>query len=528
MESFHSLGAEGDSLKRSLLMLVLGSVTSQAAWGAESFAEQRFFLGDLHAHTGASVDGGSSDLAGTCEGGPESCAAVADIHDTARANGLDFWAVTDHVNGTPKATASIWRGVIETVLAGADPKGEYVTIPGGEVWFTIDGRARGHKTLLLLGDDDEVMDVQLGDLDIGGRSGVVDDCAAIWDYTEELEATFGNVLLIPHHPGLRNGMNTDWDCHADERAQWYAPSVEIYSNHGNSEHHETDYDPLWMGADDESTVDAALAPDGHALKLSFIGGTDSHDSRPGSVCTIDTQHSQHPYGGGLTVVALEDGALFDRAAIFDAIQEGRTYATSGPLVPVDVSWSQSGVELGGLGSRLHLDPNELLSLRLTLPDEWQPYVLSVDLVTPEDELGIDAVVTWDDDEEAWVAEVEPVSFGSWVYPRVTLDADSWEGREDCDDGGENEEEVLWLSPNYLSLVTPGEHEESSPLYETTAGPVGEDGAEDARGVVSTRVEEDDGLRVLPVAAGCSSAGLLGSAPLPLAVLWTRRRRRECA
>jgi len=63
-----------------------------AAQGAEFFEGYGFYLGEPHAHTGYSVDGGSSDLRDNCK----YCGAFADFMPIARENGLDFVVISDH------------------------------------------------------------------------------------------------------------------------------------------------------------------------------------------------------------------------------------------------------------------------------------------------------------------------------------------------------------------------------------------------------------------------------------------------
>ena len=80
------------------------------AFGVEEFEGHTFVFGDIHAHTGASGDGGSADL-GDCvrasDETPADCGSVADLGETALANGLDFLATVDHVTSAAATTTSV-------------------------------------------------------------------------------------------------------------------------------------------------------------------------------------------------------------------------------------------------------------------------------------------------------------------------------------------------------------------------------------------------------------------------------------
>ena len=81
-------------------------------------------------------------------------------------------------------------------------------------------------------------------------------------------------------------------------------------------------------------------------------------------CALDTEHSHHPYGAGLTAVVLPQGVPLTRTAIYEALIERRTYATSGPLLPVSVRYSTVGAQVGTLGSDLQFPSYQPLDVRL--------------------------------------------------------------------------------------------------------------------------------------------------------------------
>jgi hypothetical protein len=98
------------------------------------------------------------------------------------------------------------------------------------------------------------------------------------------------------------------------------PVVEIFSEHGNSEHDRGPFDFFThsMGGRQTShTVRHALA---RGLRFGFTASSDSHNGFPGA------------YGEGLVAVLSE---RLDRAAILDAIRARRTYALTGDRIEVD-------------------------------------------------------------------------------------------------------------------------------------------------------------------------------------------------
>jgi hypothetical protein len=126
-----------------------------------------------------------------------------------------------------------------------------------------------------------------------------------------------NALMIPHHLAYPDGARgVNWDVF-EERC---TPVVEIFSEHGNSEHDRGPFDFFThsMGGRQTShTVRHALA---RGLRFGFTASSDSHNGFPGA------------YGEGLVAVLSE---RLDRSAILDAIRARRTYALTGDRIEVD-------------------------------------------------------------------------------------------------------------------------------------------------------------------------------------------------
>jgi hypothetical protein len=143
-------------------------------------------------------------------------------------------------------------------------------------------------------------------------------------------------LVVPHHSGYaREGLmwGTDWDYHDDD-AQ---PVVEIYSKHGASEFAGNPRPLGRMGA--EGCVQSALAR-GH--RLGFVGGSDTHVSRPGSDILEDYNDVLLYSQAGLTAVR---AAELTRAGLLSGLRARACYATTGERIWLD--FRVGGVAMGG-------------------------------------------------------------------------------------------------------------------------------------------------------------------------------------
>ena len=437
-------------------------LTASLGLGAERFGGQAFYLGDPHVHSGASGDGGSTDL-GVCEG---TCGAMAEIAETARANGLDWMALTDHVNGSRTANARDFSLAFTTMLGAHDPEGGFVVLPGAELRIGTPDGDQGHKNLYFAASNSELAEMTIDDLRFDGAGADIESCDALWTWALELEHRWGDLMLLAHHPTRVGRMGTDWSCHRGELATHFSPAVEVYSRHGDGMACPTDHDALPEGCQEGSEAIAALDPEGHALRLSFIGGTDAHDTLPGNVCALDTEIPEHAYGGGLTVVVLDDDQLFDRDALFHAIQQGSTYATTGPMLPVVVDYIVGDRRLGGMGETLVVPHDQPLRVELRLPAQREHTLSVVVLVTPAGEEPMRAA-----GDGVYHAEIAAGALPTWVYPRVELDGSLWYD-EPCRDGGADSLEQLWISPSYLTV---GELDTGDP------GDTGDTGPDDTSG-----------------------------------------------
>jgi hypothetical protein len=465
----------GSFLALLLITLLLPSPTHASPINHAGFD---YYYGDLHAHTGLSLDGYSTDLGGGCPAGYECGPSSTVIADARETWDLDFLSLTEHGNGMHAVwDSSRWDQQRLDLLDADDPAGGFVTIPGVELWlWEADGNIRDHRNLYLFGDASDLEEFSLSDLvgDPDAPPFTTDECLAIFDLLGEFEEDLGPVMLINHHPAVRPPAAADWTC-VDLA---FGPVVENYSEHGNSQSpsYEGYYDPVDPDAEQpESTVDHALSPDGHGLRMGIIGGTDSHDTRPGSICDIDPrfQHNAVNYGGGLTVVVLPEGTPFDRMAIHDALAARRGQSTSGPRVPVDFRATAGGVTLAAMGEEVTAAPGTDVTFVAAVHDSDAGAVLGATLIRPEysrtpmEELvpGSYSVTLTLDAADTVVA-----------YVVVDVDGTAWWGDVglECDDSGSSELEQIWSSPIWIDVDVGDDDDTSNPDDDDSGNPGDDD------------------------------------------------------
>jgi hypothetical protein len=403
------------------------------ALAAETFAGQTFYFGDLHAHTGISPDGGASDLKNCMD--PAVCGSMADVFTTAQSNGLDFVAFSDHST----ATAAAFNDFLAEILAATTDT--FVTIPAIELILRYSGGGDiGHKNAYVFQDDNTLL-AGLTKFEMTGTI-TPTTCADVWTNVASLSTDFGPSLEFAHHPAAGNIMVADWSCHD----QAYQPVVEVYSGWGNSLDFATDYDPLDTPIED-STVHEALET--YGLKVGFVGGTDGHDTRPGLTCTLDTEWpSTHIYGGGLTMVALDEDASFLRSAIYGEMVARRTLVTSGPPMPVFVQWTTSDGARHSIGEEMRVRDSDATTLSVRIPFGWQGYVTEVNAVGYSDRIPLDEGMPG-----RWTASIDNGALPSWLYVEVSIDGEAYYGGVGaCGDGGTDDREFVWSSPAWFEVT----------------------------------------------------------------------------
>jgi hypothetical protein len=231
--------------------------------------------------------------------------------------------------------------------------------------------------------------------------------------------------------------------------------VEPYSGVGNSLDYNSDFDPIEAGTVESGTVREALGPS-YGLEVGFVGGTDIHDTRPGAVCATCTQHTEsHIFGGGLTMIALPDGASFTRKSIYDELVARRSLETSGPEIPVLVQWTSPGNVTHAIGEDISIHDS---------PNEWTTVSVKIPTTVPSGSiLGVRAV-GWDtasfdlvEDTSAageWSVMIPNDQLTNWLYVEVAIDGAAYYGGAGmCADGGDDDREFVWASPVWFHTST---------------------------------------------------------------------------
>ena len=404
----------------------------QSGSASEHFSGHTFYFGDLHAHTGLSPDGGSSDLK-NCED-PAVCLSLLDAVQTAQANDLDFVAFTDHSTSDEPGYDDF---LAELIAATTD---QFVTIPSMELRFfdAATGDKLGHKNIYVFQDDkDKLAGLSLAEL---AMTEDITSCDEIWTHADYISTTYGPTLVWAHHPANPR-FPSNWDCHN----QTYEPVVEPYSGVGNSLDPNSDYDVITAGTTVSGTVHEALET--YGLEVGFVGGTDIHDTRPGEVCAICTQHTEsHVYGGGLTMIALPNNTPFTRSSIYGELVARRSLETSGPEVPVWVRWmTPDGTHAIGEDLAVHASASESTTLSVKIPTDLPEgsilgvravgYSTSFDLAEDEDAAG------------EWSVAIPNDELPRWLYAEVAIDGTAYYGGTGaCADGGSDDREFVWSSP----------------------------------------------------------------------------------
>ena len=423
-----------------------------------------WYWGDLHAHSGWSWDGCESPETGCTLRGDT---PGADFVDNAADSELDFAALTDHaeavrryLQGTSEAALAVWPGQQDLVLAADDDT--LVPLLGYE-WTAFREARQGshlegtHRTVLLA-DADACADYRvpgwaLPDGEKAHDLGEVvftqdspeyaETPAELWTALEKAGTDCDTTrwLTFAHHSAYEVPQVTDWTLADNEPKQEQV--VEIYSEHGSSEC----FDISEEGCDWRINTAQRYYPDGsiqaalsEGYQLGFVGGTDSHDARPGSLSDgpsriahwDDTNNDnvpdtprQHFTAGGLTGVWMDADTPLTPDTLLETIASRTTAASSGPRPALIASaLGQDGLRYPP-GSALpgSAMPAEII-LELTEPG------VEADEITIE-RIGPDGVVSSavsDTFTDVWRS-----SDGDWTYLRIRYRTGS-------------DEERVWLSP----------------------------------------------------------------------------------
>lgn len=439
--------------------------------------------GDLHAHSNWSYDG--------CENPALECTHDAAgpgsrFFTEAAAEGLDFAALTDHAEAdlykfgpdplhATGATYDVWDGQqLLTVLADGGP----VLSMLGYEWTAVHNLAHqegpgSHRTVVLgapracpayrvagtwLPDEGHVPDVGHRAYLQGDRT-VEPTPAGLWQALDR--ALFDPAcepvrwVTFAHHPAYLTPQVTDWSVHENQPAR--ETVVEIYSEHGSSECLDTSLDGCgWainevQGYLSKGSIQAALD---RGFRLGFVGGTDGHDARPGSLADGPSHVAQWSDVDGDPQLQFAPGGLtgllvrppLDRDDVIDALLARRSVATSGPRVDIS-AWAtgKDGTTYlpGQVIPRWNLPAGLVLVLGELDPRGGQSWADFEDVVVERVTDG--GRVVSSGSGEAFGDSWDPRADESWTYLRVRLDR---VGEAEASDplGGEDR---IWLSPWFV-------------------------------------------------------------------------------
>jgi len=321
-----------------------------------------------------------------------------------------------------------------------------VTIPAAELKLEyIDGTRLGHKNVYFFSEDDATLSTMLrtdlvpSTLEPDSR---VKSCGEFWAWVLDLERTFGDLLVIPHHTSALLPMPTDWDCHC---ATWETVA-EVYSVHGNSMMENPLFDPMYYGERPSGSVHTALDETQYGYRMGFIAGSDSHDTRPGGVCGREGPAGRTvPFGGGLTIAMLDETEALSRTALHDALYDRRVYATSGPLLPAIVEWTDQDGNPAGIGEEISVQAGRPIWVKVRIRPKDSVHVTKVVVVGS----GGQATELTSTRPGTYIAKISPAAIPDWAYVRIHIDGDGWWGEGACDDGGSTVEERIWMSPTWF-------------------------------------------------------------------------------
>lgn len=237
---------------------------------------------------------------------------------------LDFGAVSDHMEAV---TARQWD-YFQAVANDFDEPGRFATLIGQE-WthHHPGGGAPGHRNLYFSGDGGPVL--RSNDPDC-------DTLAKLWSRLDAIRDQ--EVLAIPHHPA-NVVMGVDWEQGWNPR---YERAVEIHSVWGSSERHAEDGNPMPIehcrGEQRGRHVADALK---RGFRLGFVGGGDIHDGRPGDPLHKESYPANAGtfWPSGYTAVFAPE---LTRAAVFAAIRDRRTYATTQARILLETAFAGTG------------------------------------------------------------------------------------------------------------------------------------------------------------------------------------------
>jgi hypothetical protein len=423
--------------------------------------------GDFHNHTNLSFDG-CEDSGAECQ--PRGETPGSDVFLQAEASGLDFVALTDH------AEFALWKDLEQelelstwehTLALVAEAEGGPVLPLVGYEWTgaypNAEGEASGGHRTMIFAEPDPCEDFWVsagerltdksywGHEDYVHRENIEGTIEGFLDAQHAAEAECGPTRRLSwfHHPAISPPRPVSWTDHGNTDAGDRV--VEIHSEHGSSECWDLSLEGCGWGVNEDryvptGSVQSALQA---GIKLGFVGGTDNHEARPGSVgdgpgaiaAINDEDDDGVPAAyrllwgpGAVSGVLVANGEL-SRAALFDGIEARNTMAAT---------WIVRQLRVAALGANGHL-----YLPGANVPPGANPLQLIVEVADERvDSWLLEVVDPWGEirassDQPSLEAELDPTP-GEALYVRVR----AWSG---------GEEHRLWLSPFFgLGTLEPRE------------------------------------------------------------------------
>jgi len=242
-------------------------------------SERTVYFGDLHVMTGEGV---IASALGDTEYGFRWGRDVA---------GLDFCTITNKPDKWDHDTA------LDDAFY---TPGEFVTIPGCELGFTI-----GHKNVYFPTSD-----------------AAPPDAASVESLFASVEGR--EALVIPHHTSVfsESSRRTFWTEHDfDTHDPRFERLIEMCQDRGSMEVEQTGGNVYFGGTG--SSVWCALQ---RGMKVGFVAGTDNHRGQPSEPSPMGGLDLDEVTVGGLTAVLADS---LTREGVWDALYNRRCYATQG-------------------------------------------------------------------------------------------------------------------------------------------------------------------------------------------------------
>ncbi len=288
-----------------------------------SIGDYRVFFGDIHTHSGETIDG----VGRGCGMGSR-----IDNYAYAREPGaLDFYALTDHEWQIDPGKTDAYLDLADTYTED----GRFVCLPG----FEYTNLLYGHRNVYFRDRGGSVFNTHV---DWGEPTLDPSKCNTPHDLWDAMKKTGVPFFTVPHHPSAASHpLNLDF---YDPR---YDRLYEIYSSWGSSEY----YGDFPRGVSDRFQDGYFHDAIRRGQRFGVIASSDGHDGHPGNAQSplIKHHHIFHFLGSGRAAVLAPE---LTRSAVYDALHARRCYATTGTPIVLDcrIGGAVMGTEMPALPS----------------------------------------------------------------------------------------------------------------------------------------------------------------------------------